>query len=378
VDRPNRDEVPIESTEASIRSAARSLPKGVAQDAIPIKVIDVPECLLGERMRKDRYDWKDKRIIELGNPNYKGAFATTREKDPEGKWRVVGLELHIFDTGEENPPALPKEHHLKEKVTNPTKNINQTTEEASAPAANNCIGTTTPKEGSNGCGVTLSSGLESLAHQRSSSSALAPQQRVCLETTTEHTRECNSAHQPTPPFHDSTTFPAIEVSTPVTQSKQRVSNRKKFLPSLHFASIAPPGSSAEAHLPRTVAPMRLPRSSIHLEERVLLSADILTPTSHTPAPHSINTEPEPEPVHAPISDSLPEWVLPQPSPRTTNLAEPTQPLLGVQFDSSFCSGSNAVESLSGIAKGFLRRYVCAALPFVLLNRPKILRVFGEQ
>ncbi len=101
-------------------------------------------------MKKDRNNWRNRVIIELGNPNCKGAFATTRGKDPEGKWRVAGLELYIYDTGEKNPPALPKETHgepLKEKDTNPTMNINETTEGASASAENNFINTTVPKSG---------------------------------------------------------------------------------------------------------------------------------------------------------------------------------------------------------------------------------------
>ena len=330
VDAPNLDKIPIESTESSIRSTTRVLPKGIAKDALPVKTIDVPEYLLGGSMKKDRDDWRSRAIIELGNPNYKGVFATTREKDSEGKWRKAGLELHIYDTGEKNPPALPKGLHqefLKEKVINPTRNMNQTIEEASASAEN---------------------------------------------------PYCNSAHQPAPPFHDSTTFSAIEGSPiegspSVAQSKQRASNRQISIPSSPFTSIAPPSKSTKVHLPRTVAPMRPPRSTIHLEEPVLPSADISTSTSHTPAPHIIKTEPEPEPVLAPTSDSPPERVLPQPSPRTTKLSEPTQSLLGIQFDSSFCSGSNAVESLSEIARGFLRRYVCAALPFGLLT---VQRFFG--
>ena len=379
MDASNLDKVPIESTESSIRSTTRVLPKGIAKDALPVKTIDVPEYLLGGSLKKDRDDWRSRAIIELGNPNYKGVFATTREKDSEGKWRNAGLELHIYDTGEKNPPALPKGLHrelLKEKVINPTRNINQTIEEASASAENNSIDTTIPKvqtKASSGWGDTLSSAFESLPHQKSSSSALVSQWPVYLETPTEHIPYCNSAHQPASPFHDSTTFPAIEGSPSVAQSKQRASNRKISIPSSPFTSITPPSQSTKAHLPRTVAPMRPPRSIIHLEEPVLPSADISTSTSHTPPPHIIKTEPEFEPVLAPTSESLSERVLPQSSPQTTKLSEPTQSLLGIHFDSSFCSGSNAVESLSEIARGFLRRYVCAALPFVLLT---VQRFFG--
>lgn len=276
-------------------------------------------------MRKDRYNWRNRVIIELGNPNYKGAFAPTREKGPEGKWRAAGLELHIYDTGEEYPPALPKEIHreiLKEKHTDPTRNMNQTTEEASAAADNNSI----------------------------------------------DTMECYSAHESASPFHDPTTSPAVEASTSAAQSKQCPSNGKKSRPSSSSVPIALPPKSAEARLPRTVAPMRPPRSTIHPEEQVLLSADILAPsTSHSPLSHIIESEFEFEPIYAPSLDSLPETVLPQASPRTTTQSEPSQSLLGIQFDSPFCSGSNAVESLSDIARGFLRRYVCTALPFVLLT-----------
>jgi len=377
VDTSNLGEVPLESTESSVRSATRSLPKGVAKDAIPVKMLDVPESLLGEAMKKDRHDWRSRVIIGMGNPNYKGAFATTREKDPEGKWRVAGLELHIYDMGEKNPPALPKETHgelLKEKVTNPARNMNETTEGASAPVENNSVDTAVPKSG---WGDTLSSVFESLAHQRSSSSALASQRPVYLENTTEDTLECYFAHQSASPFHDSTTSPAIGASTSVAQPKRRVSNREKSLPSSSFAPIAPLLKSAVAHLPRTVAPMRPVRpvrSTIHPEELVLLSADISSPsTSHLPSPHITQTESESEPILEPSFGSLPETALPQPSRRTNRQTEPSQTLLGMQFDSPFCSGSNAAESLSDIAGGFLRRYVCAALPFVLLTTQ---RFFG--
>jgi len=321
-------------------------------------------------MKSARNNWRNKVIIQLGNPNYKAVFAPTREKSPGGKWRVAGLELHIYDTGEEDPSALPKEHHLKENVINPTRNAKRTTVEASAPRENNFIDTTILREdtkASSSWGDTLSSALDSLAHQRSSSPALASQRPVYLKTTTEHTRECISTYQSAPLFHDSTTLPAIEVSTSLAQSKQRVSHRKKSPPSSHFASVAPLPKSAETHLPRTVAPVRPPRGTIHPAELDLPSANISTPTPHTPAPHIIKTEPESEPVPAPTSDSFPEWALPQPSPRRTKPSEPTQ------FESSFCSGSNAVESLSDIARGFLRRYVCAAFPFVLLT---VQRFFG--
>ena len=362
----NLDKVPVASTESSTRSSTRILPKGIAKDALPVEVIDVPEYLLGESMKKDRYDWRNRVIIELGNPNYKGVFAPTREKGPEGKWRVAGLELHIYDTGEENPPALPKEIHrglLKEKVIDPTRNTNQATQETSVPAEINSIDTPIPAEQTKtsiGWGDTLSG---SRAHQRSSLSALAPQRSIDLESTTDHTRERNSAHQPAPPFH---AFSSIGASASVVQSKQRSSNRKESQRSSPSIPIA--------HLPRTVAPMRPPRGTLHLEELVLLSADIsaLSP-SHSPVPHIIKSEPEPEPMLVPSSGPLPEMVLPQSPPRTTEQSEPTQSLPGIQFDSSFCSGSNTVESLSDVAKGFLRRYVCAALPFVLLM---LQRFFG--
>lgn len=363
-------EVP-ESTKSSVRSTTRSLPKGVAKDAIPVKVFDVPESLLE---KKDRNDWKNRVIIQLGNPNYKGAFATTREKDPEGKWRVAGLELHIYDTGEKNPPALPKETHaelLKEKDINPTRNMSETTEGASALAENDSLDTTVPRSG---WGDRV---FESLAHQGSSSSALASQRPVYLENTTEHTLESYFAHQSSP-FHDSTTSPAIGASTSVAQPKRHISNREKSLPSSPFAPIAPLSKSPEAHLPRTVAPMRpvrRVRSTIHPDELVFLSANISAPsTSHLPSPHVTQTESESEPILTPSFGSLPETVLPQLSRRTTKQSEPSQSLPGMQFDSPFCSGSNAAESLSDIAGSFLRRYVCCvALPFVLLTT---LRFFG--
>ena len=371
VDMSNLGEVPVESTELSVRSTTRSLPKGIAKDAIPVKVFDVPESLL---KRKDRNDWKNKVIIALGNPNYKGALATTREKDPEGKWRVAGSELHIYDAGEKNPPALPKETYgelLKETDTNPTRIMNETTGGASAPAENNSVDTTVRKSG---WGDTLSSVFESLAHRGSSSSALASQQPVCLENSTEHTLERYFTHQSTP-SHDSMTSPAIEASTSVAHPKRCVSSREKSLPSSSFAPIAPLPEGAEAYLPRTVAPVRpvrRVRSTVHPEELVFLSADIFAPS--TPSPHFTQTESESEPILAPSFGPLPETFLPQPSRRTTKQSEPSQSLLGTQFDSPFCSGSNAAESLSDIAGGFLRRYVCcAALPFVLLTTQ---RFFG--
>ena len=300
-------------------------------------------------MRKDRYKWRDRVIIELGNPNYVSAFAFTREKDHEGKWRAAGLELHIYDTGEEYPPALPKEIYwelLKEKDTNPTRDANQTTEEASAPADNNSIDITMPKD------------------RPSASGSRRPVYQ-------ENTMDSYSAHQSDPPFYDLTTSPTIDASTSAAQSKQCPFDRKKSRPSSSSAPLALPPRRAEAHLPRTVAPVRPPRSTIHLDEQVLLSADILAPsTSHSPLPHINKTGFEFEPILAPSLDSLPETDLPQASPRTTKQSEPSQSLLGIQFDSPFCSGTNAVESLSEIARDFLRRYVCTALPFVLLTTQK--------
>ena len=376
----NPTDSPVEPIESSTRSTTRILPGGIAKDALPVKVIDVPGYLLGGNKKKDRNNWKNRVIIELGNPNYKGAFAPTREKGPDGKWIAAGLELHIYDSGERDPPALPTEIHrdlLKEGAT--MRNVNQITEEASAPAESNSNDTSIPNEQtrtSTHWEDTLSTVLESLVRQRSSSSALASQQSVCLENTTEHngtptSPERNSTQRSAPSFHSSTTS--------AVRSNQYVSNHKQPVSSAYFVPIANLGRSPEAHLPRTVAPMRLSRSTLFPEEPVLLSANIpALSTSHSSAPLIIKSKPESEPVVAPRPDSLPKAVLPQPSLRPAKQAEPTHSLQQFEFDSSFCSGSNSVESLSDMARGFLRRYVCVAHPFALLMSPKVLRILGQH
>ena len=364
VDPSNLDKVPVETIEPSTRSTTKTLPKGIAKDALPVKVIDVPEYLLGEDMRKDRYDWRNRLIITLGNPNYKGAFALTREKGPEGKWRIAGLELHIYDAGEKNSPALPKEislELLKEKGVNSTRSSNQST---GKPVEDNSADTPIPNEqtkSSTHCGDTLSSVLGSLAHQRSSPSTLVSQPSVCQENTTERnrapaSRERNSAQQLAPQFRSPTVSAAKETSTSAVQSKQHVSNHKEYASPASFATIVPLSNGPEAHLPRTVAPMRPSRSTRLPEEQVLLSAGIS-------APLIIKSEPESQP----FPGSPPEAVLSQPSSRAATQSVPTYSLQRVRFDSSFCSGSNAMESLSEIVRGFLRRYVYTTLPFASLT-----------
>jgi hypothetical protein len=343
------DELPDEAIESSIRSATRTLPKDIDKDALPLKVLDVPEYLLGDDMRKDRYDWKNRVIIELGNPNYKGAFSSTRERGPEGKWRIAGLELHIYDAGEKNSPAQPEE-----KVVNPTENLNQTTERT-RPPKNNPTSTSNLNEQtktSTHRGNTLSSTLESLADQRVLSTASASWRPVHLENMTEHNHvptswECDSDQQPAPPFHTSTTS--------AVQWKQNFLNHKASVSSTSFVPLS---MSPGAHLPRTVAPIRLFGSTLLPEGAVLSSAHIpATSTFRPPAPPTIKSEPEPEPV----------LVLPQVPSQATKQSEPADSLPRIAFDLPFCSGSNTVESLSEIARSFLRQYVCSALPFSSLT-----------
>ena len=363
----NVDEFPVGSVGPSIRSTTRTLPKGIAKDALPVKVIDVPEFLLGENMKKERYDWKRRVIIELGNPNYKGALAPMREKGPEGKWKVSGLELHIYDAGE-NVPALPKEIHresLKDNVVHPTENMIQTIEEMSD-AENNPTDTAIPNqraETTTDRNGTRFSVLESLTRQKTPFLS-ASQRSVSPENTTQHNRVPtsegrNSAQQWAPQFYSSTTSGTNEVSTSAVQSRKYVSGHKQSASSAPFVTRVPFGTSYQAHQPRTVPPVRPSRTSLLPEEPVLSSAGIS-------APLIIKSEPESDPILL-LSSGSPEAVSPRPLPRTATQSEPSHSLLRIEFDSTFCSGSNAVESLHDIARGFLRRCVCTSLLFASLT-----------
>jgi hypothetical protein len=370
------DAVPFESIESSTRSTTRAVPKGIAKNALPVKVVDVPVYLLGEGMKKDRYDWKNRVIIELGDPNYKGAFA---QKGPEGKWKAAGLQLHIYDAGENNPPALPKEFHrdlLKEKVVDPTGKMNQAMERASAPAENNRTGSPVLAEQTKPSihrGENLSGILESLACRKTSSSALPSQRSVCPENTIEYnhartSQQCNSAQQSAPQFHSSTVSAANGTSVSARQLKQHVPNRKEPASPTSFTPITLLSKGNKAHISRTVAPVRPSRGQHLPEEPCLLSAHPSAPsTYYSPRPLSTKSEPESKPALAPSPGSIPEMVRPQPSSRTTSQSEPTRSLPRIAFDSSFCSGSSATKGLSDLARGFLRGYVRAALPFSLLT-----------
>lgn len=316
-------------------------------------------------MKKERYDWKRRVIIELGNPNYKGALAPMREKGPGGKWKVSGLELHIYDAGE-NVPALPREIYresLKDNVAHPTENMIRTIEETSdaennsndTPIHNQRTETTTDRNGTHF--------PESLTRQKSPFLS-ASQRFVSPENTTQHDRvsasqERNSAQQRAPQFYRSMTSGTNEASTSAVQSRKHVSGHKQSVSSTPFVTRVPFGTSYQAHQPRSVPPVRPSRTSLLPEEPVLSSANIS-------APLIIKSESESDPILV-LSSSSPEAVSPRSLLRTATQSEPSHSHSRIEFDSTFCSGSNAVESLHDIARGFLRRCVCTSLLFASLT-----------
>ena len=303
-------------------------------------------------MRKDRYDWKKQVIIDLGNPNYKGAFSLMWEKGPEGKWKVSGLELHIYDAGEKSPPARPNGIH-RGNVVDPTRNMSRTIEGTSdtgnnftdAPIHNQRTKTPADRNG------TLFSVLE-------------PPESMTERNHVPTAQERNSVQQPAPQFYSPATPATNRASISAVQSKKHVSDHKGSVSSTSFVTIAPFGTSPKAHQLRTVAPMRPYRNTLLPEEPVVSSANISAPL--------IKSESESDAILSPPSGS-PEAVSTRLPSGTATQSEPSHSLSHIEFDSSFCSGSNAVESLCEIASGFLRRYVCTAPPFASLTSQ---RFFG--